>query len=195
MPNWCNNIVTFKHRDHKQIAKVVRGYNAGGLMSKFFPCPKELKETTAGFKGAGTPEQAELEAKQKTNKVLFGYTDWYDWQCNEWGTKWDVGRREYHDKVSIKRGSTEVTLDFDSAWSPPIAFYEKMHDQQSFSIKALYYEPGVGVIGKWEDGDEDAHDLDACPRGIKGAKWLKENIPAYLVETFNVMADVLPDEE
>ncbi len=200
MPNWCENTVTFKHTDPKQIAKLVRAYNDGRLMSKFFPCPPELADTMSGSFGGDKRAQAELERQERSNKIIFGYANWYDWCCAEWGTKWDVGRRTStigagEDKVKIKRGATEVTLKFDSAWSPPTGFYEKMTDYEGFEICAKYYEPGAGFIGIWQDGIDQSFGFDDCPSGHAGLEWLEKNIPQDLIDTFNLTENETFQEE
>lgn len=194
MPNWCNNVVTFKHHDPKVVARLVKAFNSGRMMSDFFPCPKELVETMAGSCAKGTTEAKEHELRQKQNIKEYGYANWYDWQVAEWGTKWDVGRKDYDEKVKVKRGAKEVTLAFDSAWSPPINFYEKMRDEQQFEINAQYFEPGCGFVGQWttEDG-EVTYQFSSTDR-----KWLKANIPANLLDTFGILdffSDCDPEPE
>lgn len=190
MPNWCNNVVTFKHHDPKLIARLVKAFNAGKLMGEFFPCPRELTETMAGSHCKGTPEAKEHELKQQQNIKDHGYANWYDWQTSKWGTKWDVGRREYEDKIKVKRGAKEVTLTFDSAWSPPIQFYEKMYDEQQFDIEAQYFEPGCGFIGSWSSETGDfTYDLSDTSH-----KWVEANIPKNLLDTFGVL-DFLSEDD
>ena len=194
MPNWCENTVTFRHADPAQIKKVVAGYNAGKLMGKFFPCPRALTSTTSGFLGE-TLEQIKLEEKQARNLKKYGYENWYDWQVAEWGTKWDVGAPEGH-KEKIKAGATEVKLRFDSAWSPPIQFYEKMHYDRNFDVEAMFFEPGVGFIGSWKNGTDDTHMLEEFS-GATRAETLTNmtaKLPAELLETFGVV-DFLGGDE
>lgn len=186
MPNWCSNTVTFKHKNPKMIEKVVKGFNAGGLMGAFYPCPKALSGTLAGSHAKGTPEAKDLEIQQKINVETYGFKDWYDWQTTKWGTKWDVGRREYDEKLKVKKGATEITLSFDSAWSPPIPFYEKMHDDEGFEITAKYFEPGCGFIGVWENGADDTYDYSGFDTGKEALAWLKENAPADLLDDFGI---------
>ena len=56
----------------------------------------------------------------------------------------------------------DCALSFDSAWSPPLEAYDTLRDM-GFTIKAYYYEPGMGFAGIWEDGCdqyyEDLHDV------------------------------------
>lgn len=199
MPNWCNNTVTFRHSDPKMIAKVVRGFNAGNLMATFYPCPEALTDTLAGALAKGTPDARELEIRQKLNVETYGFKDWYDWQTTKWGTKWDVGRDQGHgEKLKVKKGATEVTLSFDSAWSPPIPFYEKMHDDRGFEIRAAYFEPGCGFVGVWENGHDDTYDYSGFDTAKEALTWLKENAPADLLDDFGIadwFEDIIADEE
>lgn len=45
-----------------------------------------------------------------SNKVLYGATTWYDWCCDNWGTKWNAYGFEFLDDETIK---------FETAWSCP----------------------------------------------------------------------------
>lgn len=94
---------------------------------------------------------------------------------NVWGTKWEV---ESVDEVEAD-GNT-VSLYFDSAWSPPIRFYESM-TEMGFDVEAYYFEPGMSFCGVWtsEDGDE-YHDI----RG--DSAWVRENIPEDIDEMFGI---------
>lgn len=189
MPNWCSNVVTFKHRDPKLIKRLVAGFNKGGMMEEFFPCPKELADTMSGSHPKGSPEALEHELQQKVNEKIHGYRNWYDWQCAHWGTKWDVGKRDYTDAIDVKRGAKEITISFESAWSPPTPFFEKMCQQQQFSIHAKYFEPGCGFIGRWQDGVEETYSFDDT-----NAEWLEENVPEDLLDEFGVL-DFFASEE
>jgi hypothetical protein len=102
------------------------------------------------------------ERKQKRNVEKYGFKDWYGWRLAKWDTKWDICASEIQEKHK-----DEITVSFDTAWSPPIAFYEKMVEL-GFSVKAFYSEPGMGFAGYWNDGesrqvgldgDEDEHNI------------------------------------
>jgi hypothetical protein len=78
----------------------------------------------------------------------------YGTACEEWGTKWDVNGGEFNlDEIA---GDYNTGFGFfDTAWGPPIAFYEAMKEL-GFQITATYHEPGMAFVGQWtnEDGDE-----------------------------------------
>lgn len=194
MPNWCDNVATFEHDDPAQINRVAEAYNSGNMMEKFFPCPPALHDTTSGYLGHGTPEQAALEEQQKTNLAIYGYKDWYDWAIGEWGTKWDVGLDEYHDPVAPELPNT-ITLGFQSAWSPPCEFYDKMRDL-GFRIKAHFFEPGVGFCGTYDDSKTAEYSIEVNNK--RDLKKLEKKIPGELLDAFSIienLSDYFEQEE
>ena len=85
--------------------------------------------------------------------------DWYSWQINNWGTKWDIGAdigTEKEERYGLKatRVDNEVCCSFDSAWSPPIGLYEKLVDL-GYDVKASYWEPGMAFCGIWDNGADN----------------------------------------
>jgi len=171
MPNWCDNNVFLSHENPEMIDRVVKGYESSSLMNEFFPCPKELTETTAGFFGKGTYEQELLELKEQLNIKWFGHSNWYAWCNANWGTKWDVGAECGGGDGFIDRSSpNDVYVSFLSAWGSPIGFYEKLEDL-GFKVKAYYYEGGMAFCGKYQDGEDESYSIDG------DSKWVIENIP------------------
>jgi hypothetical protein len=144
MPNWCANGITLRHADPQMIERVLKGRE--GLLMEFLPTPQELLDTVAGFPGAD--KEAEHEAQMKSNIEKHGFKDWYDWNCNNWGTKWDFAL----DCVENPDANT-VTASFDTAWAPPIEAYNKLMEL-GFEIEAFYYEPGMQYVGKWDNGSD-----------------------------------------
>jgi hypothetical protein len=164
--------------------RVVKGYNQHRLLDEFIPIPLELKEGAMNMdelmKIRNWEYKKELDkVREELNRKYFGYKDWYDFCVSEWGTKWDIGRDiTYSPTLRIKDIKNKtVTFDFDSAWSFPSGAYEKLSDM-GFSIRAMYYEGGVGFCGIWEDGNEETY-------GIEGDSiWVKENIPQEIDQVF-----------
>lgn len=194
MPNWCDNVATFEHDDPAMITRVAEAYNSGHLMESFFPCPPALRDTTSGFLGKNTPEQAALEEQEKNNLAIFGHKNWYDWCVAEWGTKWDVGWEELHDKVEPELPNT-ITLNFQSAWAPPCAFYDKMRDL-GFRIRAHFFEPGMGFCGTYDDGDVKEYSVAVNSR--KDLDKLEKKLPAELNDAFSIienLSDYFEQEE
>lgn len=72
--------------------------------------------------------------------------NWYEWQTHNWGTKWDINK----DDLSINKelDAEHVAYTFTSAWSPPVAWLEKVYkDFPELSFALLYEESGEGYAG------------------------------------------------
>lgn len=141
MPNWCDNVVNVTHKDPKMLDRFEQAFNAGRLCDEFVPMPEELKGTTS---------------PSETNEVLvekYGASDWYMWAVNNWGTKWDVGG----DGEYIERDGDTIYCNFQSAWSPPVPVMVAL-EELGFQVTAKYYEPGMGFVGVYEDGNEEYYD-------------------------------------
>jgi hypothetical protein len=137
---------------------IKRAYDAlerGEFLNEFVPVPQELKDTVSGFIGDPV-EQAKLEAKTKANQEKYGAGNWYDFCVNEWGTKWDCGEQGASD---IHPEGRMLHTSFDTAWAPPVRAYEKLVDL-GFGVEAMYYEPGMGYCGSWQDGCDEEVNLE-----------------------------------
>jgi hypothetical protein len=150
MPNWCSNSVTITHEDPSKIAALAEAMNAGGFLNHIIPVPQELTDTVSGSYG-DPEEQAKLDARTAANIEKYGYGNWYDFCVNEWGTKWEV---DCSGTVTLSGDGCTVEANFDSAWAPPIQVYEAMLEQ-GFEVEALYHEPGMCFVGKWDNGIDD----------------------------------------
>ena len=174
MPNWCNNSVEIYHEDPAMIERVRTAFNGEGLLQEFIPVPQALRDTVSG--SMGEDKRAEHEAQQAANVEKYGYANWYDFCVNEWGTKWEIGA-DGNPAQDIPGG---LMLGFESAWSPPIAAYEKL-TEQGFRIRAMYYESGMAFAGVWEDGNDDYYEYG----GLDSAG-IAEQLPVELDEAFGI---------
>jgi hypothetical protein len=91
------------------------------------------------------------EARQaKANVEKFGFMDWYDWSIAHWGTKWNIGKDVHIDNLS----ECNITLTFDTAWSPPIPVVEALCAQYpEISATLRYIETGCWFAGTVEGAD------------------------------------------
>ena len=81
----------------------------------------------------------------------------YQWQTDHWGTKWDV------DGELLENHNTFLQYSFDSAWSPPISFLEKVaKDYPSLTFELEYYEGGMEFAGR-STFDGDRHIEEPLP--------------------------------
>jgi hypothetical protein len=180
MPNWCSNGITLRHADPTMIDRVIKGKE--GLLMEFLPTPQDLVDTVSGF--VGEDKQAAHEAQMDRNVALYGYKDWYDWNINNWGTKWDFAL-ENVERVD----ANTVSAAFESAWAPPTGAYEKLMEL-GFEIKAYYYEPGMCFAGIWEDGIDSYYEYS----DMNSAE-VAECFPKELDEMFCISESMAEYEE
>ena len=178
MPNWCNNSVEIYHTDPAMIERARKAFNGEGLLKEFIPVPQALLDTVSGSMGEDKREAH--EAQQKANVEQYGYANWYDFCVSEWGTKWEIGA-DGNPAQDIPGG---LMLGFDSAWSPPIAAYEKLLEM-GFRIRAMYYEPGMAFAGVWEDGADDYYEYSGM-----NSDQIAEELPSELDECFCISEQV-----
>ena len=154
MPNWCNNYLVLEHEDPAMIERAKTAFADGRLLDEFVPVPKDL-HIVAGRVGADdNAEQIKLEEDTARNLATHGYANWYDYCVNEWGTKWDVGGEG--DQAS-QDSPTDLRMNFDSAWAPPIAAMEKFQDL-GFKVKLIYWESGMCFCGMFDENGDDYMD-------------------------------------
>ena len=171
MPNWCSNTVTLRHDEPAMITRAVEAINRGEFLNEFIPVPQALKDTVAG-----TVTEPEHMKQRADNVKKYGYPDWYDFCTNEWGTKWDVGDEGAAQHIN----ENTVHFYFDSAWSPPVAAYEKLQDM-GFMVDAMYYEPGMAYAGVFDEFGDECFQFD----GMSSSE-VRENIPVGLDAEFAI---------
>ena len=79
--------------------------------------------------------------------------DWYEQRVEKWGTKW----------AGYDLCIGENTVDFYTAWSPPIGIIRKLAElHKDIEFRLEYYEPGMAFRGtataKWLDGEVSLDD-------------------------------------
>jgi hypothetical protein len=179
MPNWCSNTLNISHEDPAMIARAKTAYAEGRFLQEFIPCPQDLTDTVSG--SMAEDQRAAHEAQQAANLEKYGYANWYDFQVAQWGTKWDIGGGDAH---MVEQDANGVVFNFDSAWAPPIAAYERLMEQ-GFKILAYYYEPGMAFCGKWDNGSDDYYEYADMT-----ADEIEAMLPDDLDETFNISQSV-----
>ena len=174
MPNWCDNQITITGPNSviDKIEKIVReddSHKNNGLLHFMKPMPTELEGTTSPSSSADKPQP-----------MVDGFDNWYDWRCENWGTKWEVNEFYGVDRL----GKTLITFAFSSAWSPPVGAYEKfLADNPLCSLKAWYYEGGCDFMGEWDNGVDDCY----APSDYKSTDdFWNDGIGYTLDEMFNI---------
>ena len=134
MPNWCSNklvVSASKKSEVENFLQKVRGDDGDGTIEEFT------------FNS--------LVPRPKTEE-----DNWYDWNVQNWGTKWDASEPN----VSLSENENIAHITFDTAWSPPIEWLEKVAPQfPHLNFTLLYYEGGMGFAGEqeYQEGEEMFH--------------------------------------
>jgi len=178
MPNWCNNYLELEHEDPAMIERAKKAFAEGKLLEEFCPVPKDLHVVAGRVGSDEDPEQIKLEEDTARNIATHGYANWYDYCVNEWGTKWDVGGDG--DQAS-QDSPTDLCMNFDSAWAPPIAAMEKFQDL-GFKVKLVYWESGMCFCGIYDENGDDYMDY-----GDMSADEVEANINSEVDECMNIV--------
>ena len=82
MPNWSYNILNASDEVLKQIVNKQGEIDFNTVV----PMPKELQGTVS-------PSKDDTQEEKDASKNLiekYGSDNWYDWSCENWGTKWNI---------------------------------------------------------------------------------------------------------
>lgn len=166
MPNWCENRVTLTHDDPAMIDKAIKAYESNALFQTFVPMDEALHESG----------------------------DWYAWRHANWGVKWDIDNCGI-DPWRSKSKPNEVEFVFNTAWSPPEAFYERLAETHGFRIKAYYNEPGMCFAGIIETDDDLSLSVDHYDYGEMTADQMQAELPSDLDGAFCIVEEARYQEE
>lgn len=157
MPNWCNNFVeitgninelvkdieTIKESQESNFfySLVGNGYSIFEGYDHFKNIPLfQVIGKVNGYIGEWheNREEAVKEMNDEYNK------NWYETNCEYFGTKWDISPNEAINDIREK----EITLSFASAWSPPINFCKLLSEKYKVNVSIFYSECGCNFAGK-----------------------------------------------
>lgn len=77
----------------------------------------------------------------------------YELAVQKWGTKWEANDSDFN------RDGDSIYGVFDTAWSPPIEFYQALVEL-GFEVDADYHEPGMTFAGVFTNEGEFFYDYD-----------------------------------
>jgi len=139
MPNWCANFIEVETTNSDLKAKLNAFAESGEtLFATLAPMPAELLK--ADFPNTD-PALAARNVEQ------YGFATWYEFANETWGVKWDVAREHVTIGGDCEHG---FTLQFDTAWNPPIRFLELLSQFDGTVVRGYYAEPGNGFAGLFD---------------------------------------------
>jgi len=99
-----------------------------------------------------SPQPSQLFEKLFPNKENDTWD--YDWCIENWGTKWEGTITGYN-----RNSPNSITIEMDTAWSPPINFYDHIVEKHGYNVEAYYYEQSVGFVGWYNNGDDESFEM------------------------------------
>jgi hypothetical protein len=165
MPNHVTNILTVKGRkeDVKKVFDQIRSDGEDGDHEKYIdfnkiiPMPEELQVASGSSEDkakmivndCGRKKNTIREYMEKHKKTLeestiqylnnflkYGYSSWYNWAYDKWGTKWNAYTQE---RIS------DDQITFETAWASPypvIAELSRQHPKVKITVE--YADEDIG---------------------------------------------------
>ena len=158
MPNWVMNELTCIFQTQEEYNVFKEKVNLEGLFNSFIPMPEVLKGTSSPHLAPGDYING-VNKRKNTNFLTLeevascddewdahrakeiiqnikafeetGYHDWYSWNLNNWGVKWDAVR------PTAKYDLLTITFSFDSPWGCPEHFVielSKLYPDATFEM-------------------------------------------------------------
>lgn len=150
--------------------KMMNKHKYSNSVSEFLTHDKQISPKTCHTKRKMmlTAEQV-MDEKEKKVAVLYyknlketGYTNWYDWQYENWNTKWgacDCYELEEKDIKCLKEDKKPYTINFafNTAWGfaePIFHAMAKKYPTLAFVVQFADEDFGNNTrAGKWENGE------------------------------------------
>jgi len=196
MPNWVMNELICSFQTQEQFESFKSKINLEGLFNSFIPMPEILdgtqspnidveklileynKKTNSTSMGlteiinSNHPWFSDLAKNALKNQQAFietGYHDWYSWNLDNWGVKWDAVR------PTVKFDLLTITLCFDSPWGCPEHFVRelsKLYPNATFEMVSGSIENDCHYEFTCEDGEfEETCSYETFKEAVEDGKW------------------------
>lgn len=121
--------------------------NAGIITG--MPIKKQRELMLANMKKNLSEKDMQEGRQSIENKKKYGCKNWYEWNCANWGTKWDAGESDICDM------GEDVEIRFDTAWAPPIEWLKTTELKfPDLNFELHYDEPGMAFKGVYSNGKD-----------------------------------------
>lgn len=196
MPNWVMNELICSFQTQEQFESFKSKINLEGLFNSFIPMPEILDGTLSPHiapgdfinrvnKSKGTnfltlEEIATCDDKwdsERAKQVIknikafksTGYHDWYSWNLDNWGVKWDAVR------PTVKFDLLTITFYFDSPWGCPEHFVRelsKLYPEATFEMISGSIENDCHYEFVCDNGKfEETCSYETFKEAVEDGKW------------------------
>lgn len=166
MPNWVSNNLTVignKEDLDKFVEQVGRTYTR--QVTRYENVDGEFRTITEDAEWKGdfclwnihAPDESILDEYHSVADGKAGPNNWYAWNVNNWGTKWDV------DAEVERHADDHLQVRFDTAWSPPypaiataaeqhpnLTFHLEWEEEQGFGAEVEFDAEGPNEVRTWD---------------------------------------------
>ena len=196
MPNWVMNELTCIFQTQEEYNVFKEKVNLEGLFNSFIPMPEVLDGTLSPHIAPGDFING-VNKRKNTNFITLeevascddewdshrakeiaknikafeetGYHDWYSWNLNNWGVKWDAVR------PTAKYDLLTITFSFDSPWGCPEQFVRelsKLYPNANFEMVSGSIENDCHYEFTCEDGKfEETCSYETFKEAVEDGKW------------------------
>jgi hypothetical protein len=196
MPNWVMNELTCMFQTQEEYNVFKEKVNLEGLFNSFIPMPEVLDGTLSPHIAPGDFING-VNKRKNTNFLTLeevascddewdahrakeiiqnikafeetGYHDWYSWNLNNWGVKWDAVR------PTAKYDLLTITFSFDSPWGCPEQFVRelsKLYPNATFEMVSGSIENDCHYEFTCEDGKfEETCSYETFKEAVIDGKW------------------------
>jgi len=198
MPNWVMNELTCIFQTSEEYNAFKNRAKIEGLFNSFIPMPEALEGTLSPHiapgdfingvnKSKGTKfltiegvtfsddkwdaERAKQIIKNIKAFEQTGYHDWYSWNMDNWGVKWDA----VNCKSKELSDFNTIVFTFDSPWSTPEYFVRelsKKYPTATFEMVSGSIENDMHYEFTCEDGNyQETCSYESFKEAVEDGKW------------------------
>lgn len=146
MPNWCYNSLTIEAEP--QVIEAIRAqlsapYETQHLDWRTNELKKEMVEQPLSYWNIVKPTDLDAYHDNPVTHDQSGRDHWYNWNCRNWGVKWDASQAEAHHPEDGK----SLCYTFESPWGIPNEAMIALSQQYPTAELELEFEEETGWGG------------------------------------------------
>ena len=198
MPNWVMNQLTCIFQTQEEYNAFKMKANTEGLYNSFFPMPEVLEGTSSPHLAPGDYING-VNKRKNTNFITLeevascndewdahrakeiiqnikafeqtGYHDWYTWNLDNWGVKWDASNCKSKELSDFNT----IIFEFDSPWGTPEHFVgelSKLYPNATFEMVSGSIENDSHYEFTCENGKfEETCSYETFKDAVEDGKW------------------------
>lgn len=160
LPQSEDNVSTHMFHILKRDAEMQRGWEwintfRGGQLGPFADGILLEDDQLEAKLEASDPHSLATARQMIASEKETGYTSWYQWAIDKWGTKWN----SMHCRVE---SDEPLQIRFDTAWAPPVPVFEALAERfPNLAIHCASFDEGWGFAAEgWFNPPEDGSPYD-----------------------------------